>query len=234
MDQAEGGSGFVAGSGVTLLCFASGATDVLSYLTLGHIFTSAMTGCMALLFVAIVAGKRGAAIRAALSLLSYVAGGAVATLLQPGDPDKVQARPVIRRLLVAELVILGLYGVGAALAGHVIAVDVRYGLIFLSALAMGIQAVTARDIHERGIITVVLNITITSVVVALTRRLTHRGLDRLPWHNRLQAIVIVGYALGAAGSGVALVSGVVSPAVLPFAAVLVTLGLFTLSPRKMA
>lgn len=224
----------MAGTGVTLLCFASGATDVLSYLTLGHVFTSSMTGCMALFCLTLVTRKFAAATRAATSLLSYAAGGVAATLLQPREPARAGALFVVRRLLLVETLILAAYCVISVRLGHPATGSTRYGLIVLSALAMGLQAVTARDIHERGIITVVLTITITSVLVALTRRITHRGLNHLPAHNRLQAIVILGYAVGAIASAAGFVSGVISPGLLPFAAVLLTLIGFTISGRQNA
>ncbi|GBR75233.1 YoaK family protein [Acidiphilium acidophilum] len=229
MEQAAADNAGIAGTGVTLLCFASGATDVLSYLTLGHVFTSAMTGCMALFCLTLINRKFAAASRAGASLLSYAVGSAAATLLQPRDPAKVRTLPVVRRLLLAETLSLAVYCTVSLLVDHPFAGAARYGLIVLSATAMGIQAVAARDIHERGIITVVLNITITSVVIALTRRLTNRGLAHLPAHNRLQGIVILGYAAGALASAGAFVSGFASPGLLPLAAVLLTLIMFTIS-----
>lgn len=224
---------WVAGSAVTLLCFVSGATDVLSYMTLGRIFTSAMTGCTAVLFVALISLKYQKAIRAGLSLLSYAVGGAVATLLQPRQDRRADEPVVLRRLLVAEAVLLTIYCIVAALAPQTMPPDVRDGLVFLSALAMGIQAVTARHIHEKGITTVVLNITITSLIVALTKGATGRGERPVTRHNGLQAIVLAGYAVGAGVSAGALFEHWFAGDLLPLAGVLITLALpFQQNHRK--
>jgi uncharacterized membrane protein YoaK (UPF0700 family) len=72
-----------ASASALLLCLGAGATDILSYLTLGKIFTSAMTGCAALLFVKATGGDFSTALRAALALASYLAGCALAVALQP-------------------------------------------------------------------------------------------------------------------------------------------------------
>jgi len=49
--------------GLALLALASGGTDVMAFLTLGNIFTSAMTGNMALLAIAVGQGRLISALR---------------------------------------------------------------------------------------------------------------------------------------------------------------------------
>ena len=216
-----------------LLCFASGSTtDVLSYLTLGRVFTSAMTGCAALLFIALVNGRYPAAIRAAVALASYMAGGGLAAFLQPPDLRRVGEAATLRRLLIAEAATLGLYCILSATGAHPVLGDARYALIFLSALAMGIQAIVARDINEPGITTVVLNLTLTSIMIALTRWVTERDLDHLPRRNKVQIAVVLGYAAGAAAAACGLLIKAADIDLLPFGAVLITLGLYQYRCRR--
>jgi len=186
----------IASSSVVLLCLGAGATDVLSYLTLGQIFTSAMTGCAALFFLKLAGGQYPTALRAAIALPSYMVGCALATALQPTDPEAAKSPFTLRRLLIAECLILGLYCVLAGLGRHPPTGWSRDALIFLSATAMGVQSIVARDLREPGISTVVLNPTMTSLGVALTKLSLGRE-PKLPRQNRLQIFVLLSYAAGA-------------------------------------
>jgi hypothetical protein len=106
----------IASTSAVLLCFAAGVTDILSYMTLGSIFTSAMTGCAALFFVKVSAAQYPTAVRAALAICSYLAGCMLAAALQPRDEALVKTPFTLRRLLLAECVLLGMYVIVAAKA----------------------------------------------------------------------------------------------------------------------
>lgn len=64
----------------------------MSFLKLGNIFTSAMTGNTALLAIAIASGQLTIAARSLGALLAFICGGAFATLLRAhvdrGGPQK--------------------------------------------------------------------------------------------------------------------------------------------------
>ena len=73
------------------LAVASGATDAIGYLALGNVFTSAMTGNLALLGIAL-AHRDGERIgRVLVSLICYMAGAAIGARIartpRPGDPS---------------------------------------------------------------------------------------------------------------------------------------------------
>src|ERR1700720_536912 len=87
------------------LAAASGATDAIGYLALGKVFTSAMTGNLALLGIAL-AHRDGERIgRVLVSLVCYMVGAAigarVARTPEPGDPVWP---PAITRALAIEAV----------------------------------------------------------------------------------------------------------------------------------
>src|SRR5271154_6702910 len=67
--------------GLAWLSLASGCTDVLTFLKLGDLFASAMTGNMALLALAIGRGQMLAASRSFTALLGFTLGAALATLI---------------------------------------------------------------------------------------------------------------------------------------------------------
>ncbi len=59
---------------LTALAIASGVTDVATFVALGNVFTSAMTGNMALLGVALSQGRILPAVHSLLALLGFTAG----------------------------------------------------------------------------------------------------------------------------------------------------------------
>jgi uncharacterized membrane protein YoaK (UPF0700 family) len=181
-----------------------------------------MTGCAALFFVKVTAAQYPTAVRAAVAILSYMLGCIVAAWLQPRDESLVKTPFTLRRLLLAECVLLGLYIIVAAHARAPAKGAAELALILISATAMGIQSIVARDLAEPGISTVVLNPTMTSLGVALTKWALGRE-RRLPRPNRLQAIVILTYAAGAALAATALAFHVFDTVTFPFIIVLAVL-----------
>src|SRR5215470_14679194 len=86
--------------GLALLALASGSTDVMAFLTLGDIFTSAMTGNVAFLAIAIGQGQLHSALLTSLALLGFIGGVAAATALYA--PRKPSVRAVLRPLFAVE------------------------------------------------------------------------------------------------------------------------------------
>jgi len=223
--MAEPADANIASASAVILCFVAGTTDVLSYLTLGQIFTSAMTGCAALFFLKATGGHYPAALRAALALASYMLGCALATLLQPREAKEVKSPRTLRNLLLVEVALLLGYCVLAALAAHPATGAARLWLIVISATAMGLQSIVAQDLSEPGISTVVLNPTMTSLGMALTKRMI--GQERkLPRDNRLQIFVLIAYAAGALMTAVVIARHVTEVNWVPLVGVAVVLGLY--------
>jgi uncharacterized membrane protein YoaK (UPF0700 family) len=212
-----------ASASALLLCLGAGATDILSYLTLGKIFTSAMTGCAALLFVKATGGDFSTALRAALALASYLAGCALAVALQPADSSQVKSPVTLRRLLLLECLLLGVYCCLALHGPPQPKGSLRLWLIFISAAAMGVQSIVARDLSEPGISTVVLNPTMTSLAAACANLCLGRT-PTLPRPNRLQIAVLAAYATGALLTAYGLKHSL-SVAFIPLAAALSVLAL---------
>src|SRR5262245_12624874 len=157
-------------SGLALLAFASGSTDVMAFLSLGNTFTSAMTGNMALLAIAVAQGRFLSALFSFLALLGFVFGVAIATAIY--DPRREPARVVLRPLFALEIVCL----VGFVAASYVVDRSAEsFGLdilILLSATAMGIQGVVARHINAPGINTIVFTSTLVAIVMSITGTIT--------------------------------------------------------------
>ncbi len=213
------------GRGLTLasLSFASGSTDVLSFVIFGNVFTSAMTGNTALLAIAVARGHLLPAPHSLIAVLGFVLGTVLAAALSPSD-KRHQARQGLARLLLVEIAGLGGCAALWTLSRHQGAESTLLAAILLSALGMGIQGVVARSIDAKGISTIVFTSVLITILTSLTDALTGRA--------RLSRGRGLGIHLGSFGAYVAgglLAAVLVTPqaemlAWLPVAAVIVALG----------
>ncbi|MGO8920012.1 MAG: YoaK family protein [Stellaceae bacterium] len=179
---------------LALLAFASATTDVLSFLAFSEVFTSAMTGTIALLGIAVGQGRALAATRSLAALLGFVLGVVAGTLARgAGDHPRGLAA-----VLGVEALCLGLFaGLWHAVdrpAGNIV-----YALIFLSALGMGVQIVAARRVNLPGIPTVVFTSTLASMVMMATDAVIRRR--PLPVDAVRQSVLLAIYLAGAMLAG---------------------------------
>ena len=123
------------------LAAASGATDAIGYLALGNVFTSAMTGNLALLGIAL-AHRDGARVGCVLvSLVCYMVGAAIGARIartpEPGDPVWP---PAISRALAIEAVFFVAYAVVWWEVGPGSDIYGKAVLLGIGAIALGIQS----------------------------------------------------------------------------------------------
>ena len=178
---------------VVVLALTAGALDAVTFLRLGHVFSSVITGNLVLLGVAAAQRHAASALSAGLALAGYaagaMAGGAIAGTQSRGQP----AWP--RRVTVAlgaELaVLLALSGQWLATGAHPAGAD-RVVLLVLGAAAMGMQSAAVRRLGEMSS---------TYMTSTLTGLLTGLVLGSLPsgWRRSTGALlaVVAGAALGA-------------------------------------
>jgi uncharacterized membrane protein YoaK (UPF0700 family) len=160
--------------GLAFLALASGTTDVMAFLTLGNIFTSAMTGNMALLAIAVGQGRLVSALLSFLALVGFVFGVAVATAIY--HPGKSSARAVLRPLVIVEIACLAGFAVAWYEVDRSLESFGLEALILMSATAMGIQGVVARHINAPGINTIVFTSTLVAIVMSVTGSLARPSL----------------------------------------------------------
>jgi len=180
----------LADLGLGLMAIAAGSSDALAYLKLGNVFTSAMTGNTVLLCIAVGQGRLGAALQSFTAFAAFVIGAVLAAALsrRPASP------PNLLPLFMLEIACLSAF-VALWLATGVGSEPARYGLITLSALAMGVQGVTARNINVPQVNTIVFTTTILSVVAACTQAVLRA--TGLPFDTKRQIAVLLVYAAGA-------------------------------------
>ena len=190
------------GVSLVLMSVASGCMDVMSYRLLGQVFTSAMTGNAALLGLDFGQGNLAGMSRNMLAFLGFLAGLVLGALLLCRRAGA--SRGVTGALLVEEALLLGfaaLWHVGAGPSSD----RLLYGLIALSAVAMGVQSTVAHRIGVPGITTTYFTGTLTSIVMGLAGGgAAPRPRGRLRW----PVLSFLAYILGAALTGALLLGRV--------------------------
>ena len=140
---------------------ATGLIDAVSYLALGHVFTANMTGNVVFLAFAI-AGAPGLSIpRSAVSLGAFLAGAMAGGRLAARRATGPQHRWVATAFAV-EAVLLFAAALAAA-AGARAVLFTAYGVIVLTAVAMGVRNATVRTIALPDLTTTVLTLTLTGL-----------------------------------------------------------------------
>lgn len=220
---------------VFLLSWVSATQDVISYMSLHHVFTANMTGNTVLLGMAIGQRDFAAAVRSLSSLVGYVCGVAVGALIV----DR-RERNTVKVAVTAETVALAAFA--ALFRAHSTEnMGIVLGLISLSGIAMGMQSATVKKFDLPGIVTTYITGTITTFTLGTVRRLRHlpmpeseqRAHPRIDWERRLelQAGVFIVYIVSAITSVLVSRSSRVAAAVLPVLAIGLVLGTLFLPGR---
>lgn len=220
--------------GLLFLSFASGSTDVLAFLKLGDVFTSGMTGNVALMAIAISQGHMMAASRSLTAFIGFLLGAAVTTMIYNPDPDNIRRLPRLRSLFILEMLCLGSFIWLWAGYNH----DQRgltvFVLILLSAVGMGIQGVAARNLGPTGISTIVFTSSLISIVISLTNTLMRRTAAGRTSHGQQQLNTFVAYAIGAIFTGILIVHEWVVYTWMPLLGVTLALACYEASHRSQA
>jgi uncharacterized membrane protein YoaK (UPF0700 family) len=185
-----------------LLSFAAGTMDSLALLKVGEVFTSAMSGNTIFFGLALGQGRLAAASHSIAAFAGYAVGvaSAAAPLRAPANG--------VSRVLAGEALLLaafaGLFTFGGSLDGT----PLMYGLIVLSAMAMGLQGAVASRLKVPGIMTIVFTNTLTSIIGSVADSQLATGRPRLSPVARRQLAMFVVYLASAVVVGFAISRGV--------------------------
>jgi uncharacterized membrane protein YoaK (UPF0700 family) len=180
--------------GLGLMAIAAGGSDALAYLALGNVFTSAMTGNTVLLCIAVGQGRLTATLQSFTAFAAFVVGVALAAALTRRPVPEQRVPPRLTPLFLLEVAFLAAFVV-VWFATERASESARYVLIALSALAMGVQGVTARQINVPQVNTIVFTTTIISVVASCTHALLQAS--AIPFETKRQIGILFVYAAGA-------------------------------------
>jgi len=151
---------------VVLLTMTTGAVDAVTFLLLGKVFSSVITGNLVVLGVSAATGSASEALHAGVALAAYAAGVAVGAPLaaRGGDHDATWPRSVTVTL-AAELCVLAAFCAGWELASGRPRDGGLLVLLVLAASAMGMQSAATRRLGQMS--STYLTSTLTAVVAAL-------------------------------------------------------------------
>jgi uncharacterized membrane protein YoaK (UPF0700 family) len=143
------------------LTFVTGLVDAASYLKLGHVFVANMTGNVVFLGFALAGAGGLSAAASILALASFLFGALAGGWLGARNPDHrghlLRAAGSVQAPLIVLALLLSL------LAAEPFQQEVRYALIALLALAMGVQNAAAQRIAVPELTTTVLTRTLTGL-----------------------------------------------------------------------
>lgn len=153
------------------LTLTSGYVDAVSYLGLGAVFTSNMTGNTVLLGLALAQSRGLEAQRSGVALLGFVVGVAIgAPIVRRAGKDE-WPRAVTVAFVIEFVVLLALAIWGALLGRGPVGLAV-YPLIALAAIAMGLQSVAVRELGVPGVVTTYITGTWVSFIAEVVALLT--------------------------------------------------------------
>lgn len=162
---------------VVLLTLTTGAVDVTSFLALGNVFSSVVTGDMVLLGAAAGTGRPELAVHSGVALAGYLVGVmAGAPLAGRRQHTSGTWPPSVTVTLAVELVILVAFAVGWELAGTHPSGAGQLALVAVLAAAMGLQAAAVRRLGQMS--TTYLTSTLTALIAGLVTGSKPDGMAR--------------------------------------------------------
>jgi uncharacterized membrane protein YoaK (UPF0700 family) len=188
------------------LTFSTGLIDAFSFIALGRVFTANMTGNIVFLAFAIAGVQGLSAAGSAASLLAFMAGAVCGGLFNVRHSGWTQAR-LLKQAIAIEAALLLVATCFAVITGskHEITPNAMYGLIVLTAVAMGLRNAVVRKLAVPDVTTTVLTLTVTG----LASDSSLAGGTNPRWKTRLASIVTM--FAGAATGATLLRYGVVAP-----------------------
>ncbi|WP_308388989.1 YoaK family protein [Acidithiobacillus sp. AMEEHan] len=174
---------------IQLLSAIAASADVTAFLRFHDVFTSAMTGNLALLGLALGQGHLALATHSLLALVGFTLGAVAASALGTTAWGRGE------RILFLELLGLWIFAAGWCLWGFPVGGGPLALMILGSAVAMGTQSVLARRINVAGVPSVVFTNTLTSILIGLTEAL--RAGKKPAWVTVQQLTALLAYAGGA-------------------------------------
>lgn len=177
---------------VVLLTLTTGAVDAASFLGLGKVFSSVITGNLVLLGIAAGTGGSALAARSAVALAGYSAGVAAGAPLAARRGGAARAWPrSVTVTLEAEFAVLVAFTMGWELAGARPTGSVQLPLAALLAAAMGMQGAAVRQLGQMS--STYMTSTLTGVLAGLA---TRSKVDGMPRSLGVLAAITVGAFAG--------------------------------------
>lgn len=180
-----------------LTAAAAGAVDVISFVKLGGIFTSAMTGNLAFLGIYLARFSFYSALGSTIGLVGFIAGAAIGHGVTRGKGREIS----LNILLGIEICLLAGVMVLWFAAPHPNGSTMTDLLIALFAVSMGAQSIIGKKVNLSNIPTVVFTSTLTNMVIGITDALAEKKFV-LPKDTKRQMTSFCLYFFGALIAGI--------------------------------
>ncbi|MEU9063466.1 YoaK family protein [Streptomyces sp. NPDC048430] len=149
-----------------VLTVATGLVDAVSYLGLGHVFVANMTGNVVFLGFALAGADGLSALASIVSMAAFLAGALVGGRFT--NRCAVHRGRLLAITAALETVLVAAAAITAAASHGEVNAGVRYTLIVLLGLAMGLQNAAARRLGVPDLTTTVLTLTLTGLAADST------------------------------------------------------------------
>jgi uncharacterized membrane protein YoaK (UPF0700 family) len=215
---------------ILLLTLNAGWTDMLCYLSLGHVFSSFLTGNFVFIGLSLAQGNSGLLIRALVAVLVSFVGVTLGSFCLQQAPQR-QTEQTWRTTLVRTLLIEWLLFLAFAIIWHVTSnlsrqAGVQILLLGLAALGMGIQGALIQAFNIPGVVANALTGTMLTLGQRLAQGLGHPGPESQEW--RWRNVFLVMLLLIYIGSAVVVVLISASMLVPVVPVIIVTIAIFAL------
>lgn len=218
--------------GLLLLLLALNAAwiDMLSYLSLGRVFASFMTGNILFIGLGVAQGNSGLVIHALVAVLAFIVGVAFGSFCL-GCATQRQTGPAWHntfvRYLLLEWLLLLVYAIIWRVTSNLSQqAGVQFLLLCLAALAMGMQGALVLSFKIPGVVADALTATLITLGQRLAQGLGHPGPESQEWRwsSMFLALLCLIYVVSA--FVVALTSAFILTPVVPV--IVVTIAIFVL------
>jgi uncharacterized membrane protein YoaK (UPF0700 family) len=163
---------------IALLTLVGAWIDTLSYLSLGHVFASFMTGNLLFIGVGAVQGKSGLAVRALVAVLTFLVGvtfGSFCLERAPQQQTGTAWHHTFARYLLMEWLLLLVYTILWCATSNLREIaGTQILLLGLAALSMGLQGALVMALQIPGVVADALTATLISLGQHLAQILGHR------------------------------------------------------------
>ncbi len=202
-----------------LLTLTAAWIDMLSYLFLGRVFASFMTGNILFIGVGVAQGNSGLLIRALVAVLVFLVGVAFGSFCLARAPLQ-QTGPAwhytFARYLLMEWLLLLVYAIIRRVTSNLSQqAGVQILLLCVAALGMGIQGALVLSFNIPGVVADALTGTLITLGQRLAQGIGHRGPESQEWRWSGMFLVLLCLIYVASAFVVALTSAFILTPVVP-------------------
>ncbi len=222
---------------LVLLTLTAAWIDMLSYLSLGHVFASFMTGNLLFIGLGVAQGNSGLLLRALVAVLVFLVGvtfGSFCLERAPQQQSGTAWHNTFARYLLLEWLLLLVFAIIWRVTSNLSQqAGVQILLLCVAALGMGIQGALVMAFKIPGVVADALTATLITLGQRLAQGLEHPGPESQEWRWSSMFLALLCLVYVASALVVALASAFMLTPVVPVIVVTIAI-LALLVPSRQA